>query len=58
MGNQNIRNNIQNLQKLMISIIDENNEMKGMIKKIEQDILKLTGENVNRKKIQEKIMKY
>jgi len=51
MGNQNIRNNIQNLQKLMISIIDENNEMKGMIKKIEQDILKLTGENVNRKKI-------
>jgi len=52
MGNENIRSQIQNLQKLMINIADENYEMKGKIKEMEQDIkiqkediTKLTGEN-------------
>ena len=45
MENENIRNEIKNIQKSIISIAYKNNEMKGKIKKMEQDIIKLTGEN-------------
>jgi hypothetical protein len=45
MGNENIKNEINNIQKSIINIADENNEMKGKIKEMEKDIIKLTGEN-------------
>ena len=45
LGKENIKNDVQNLQKIMLNIVDDNNIMKGMLEKMKQDILKLKEEN-------------
>ena len=46
MGNENIKNDVQNLQKLMINILKDNNEK---LEKMRQDILNLNEENKTQK---------
>jgi len=45
-GNENIKNDVQNLQKLMINILKDNNEK---LEKMRQDILNLNEENKTQK---------
>ena len=45
MGNENIKNEIQNLQKLMANILEDNKKMNEKIEKMGQNILNLNEEN-------------
>ena len=45
MGNENIKNEVQNLQKLMANILEDNKKMNEKIEKMGQNILNLNEEN-------------
>ena len=43
MGNENIKNDINNLQKIMLNILDDNDKMKGDISKLKEENKKISS---------------